>query len=58
MKIYGCQFLKSKKKAEDKISQVFRIEADLFQKGKKYIGYAYFYSTVMAVQTLYMEKFT
>lgn len=40
-----------------KISQVLGIEADLFQKVKKYIGYAYSYSTVMAVNTLHMEKF-
>lgn len=42
---------------EEKISEMLGTEADLFQKGKKYIGYAYSYSTVMAVHTLYLEKF-
>lgn len=57
MEIYGCQFLKTKAKVEDKVSQVLGIEADLFQKDKKYIEYTYFYSRIMAVHTLYLEKF-
>lgn len=44
------------KKAQDKISQVLGTEADLFEKGKEYTGYAYCYSWVIAVHTLYTQK--
>lgn len=53
MEIYGCQFLKTKEKTEEKISQVLGKDSDLFQNYKMYIRYTYFCSTVMAAHILH-----